>query len=346
MARGGPPDAAAEASVSIVVPVYRGALTLPSLLAEILPLTDGFTTPDGIPARVVEVLLVHDQGPDESDDVIRQLAQDHPVVRPVWLSRNYGQHAATLAGMERSTGDWIVTMDEDGQHDPSEIGRFIDVAVRERSTLVYAAPTNEAPHGFLRNLTSRMAKGVIDVLSGSKGSALFNSYRLVLGDVGRRVARHAARGVYLDVALGWVAHNVSTCPVRLREEGQRPSGYSYRSLFSHFWRLVLTSGTRLLRLVSLVGVAFALAGLAYAAFLIVLRIVDSPPAGWTTLAVLVLLSTGGILISLGVIAEYLGVTLNVAMGRPLYVITDDLDEGPLGMRPTRREPPADREQGP
>ncbi|MCE1177525.1 MAG: glycosyltransferase [Micrococcales bacterium] len=319
--------------MSIVIPVYRGATTLAPLLSEIEPMMHGFATPDGIDARVCEVLLVHDQGPDDSDDAIRTLSAAYPgVVRPVWLSRNYGQHAATLAGMEHATCDWIVTMDEDGQHNPADIGAMIDVAVREQSTLVYGAPTNEPPHSFLRNLTSKGSKWVIDTLSGSRNSAIFHSYRLILGDYGRRVAQYAASGVYLDVALGWVAHNVTTCPIELRQEGDRPSGYNYRTLFSHFWRMVLTSGTRLLRLVSVLGAAFAVAGLLYAAALIAMRVFGDPPAGWTSLAVLVLISTGGILFSLGVIAEYLGVTLNVAMGRPLYLTTSDLADGPLGVR--------------
>ena len=86
--------------------------------------------------------------------------------------------------------------------------------------------------------------------SGGNDASIFHSYRLVLGEVGRSVAAYAGAGVYLDVALGWVAGTAATCPVRLRAEGDRPSGYSLRRLLSHFWRMVLTSGTRLLRLVS------------------------------------------------------------------------------------------------
>ena len=84
------------------------------------------------------MLLVHDCGPDDSARVMRELAP-HPFVRPVWLSRNFGQHAATLAGMASSGGDWIVTMDEDGQHDPAYIGAMLDVALAEQASVVYAS---------------------------------------------------------------------------------------------------------------------------------------------------------------------------------------------------------------
>jgi len=86
-------------------------MTLGSLIDEILPLTNPSTTTDGNEFQIVEVLLVNDRGPDRSDEVIRQLASAHDFIRPLWLSRNFGQHPATLAGMASSSGDWIVTMD-------------------------------------------------------------------------------------------------------------------------------------------------------------------------------------------------------------------------------------------
>ena len=82
----------------------------------------------------------------------------------------------------------------------------------------------------------------------------------MLGEVGRGVAAYAGAGVYLDVALGWVAGRAATCPVELRERGRPPVGLPPAPLLSHFWRMVLTSGTRPLRLVSVLGVAFALLG--------------------------------------------------------------------------------------
>ena len=137
--------------ISVVVPVYQGERSLPALLAELEPHTRCSHTPDGTPYVVEEVVLVFDHGPDHSAATLRGLAAALPFVRVVWLSRNFGQHAATLAGMASSGGEWIVTLDEDGQHDPADIPRLLDVALRTSSTLVYAQPTNPAPHGAWRN---------------------------------------------------------------------------------------------------------------------------------------------------------------------------------------------------
>jgi undecaprenyl-phosphate 4-deoxy-4-formamido-L-arabinose transferase len=227
-----------------------------------------------------------------------------------------------------------VTLDEDGQHNPADIGAMLDVAMRRQASVVYAQPTNEPPHGALRNLASRGAKWTVDRLVGGESSSAFNSFRLMLGEVARGVGAYAGAGVYLDVALGWIAGDVATCPVELREEGRRESGYTLRTLASHFWRMVLTSGTRLLRLVSVLGVAFGLLGALFALVLGVIRLTGSVPvAGWTSVMVVVLVGTGAVLFSLGIVAEYLGVAVNMAMGKPLYLITSDPVDGPLGRRP-------------
>lgn len=329
-----PEDVGPGHQISVVIPVYGGENHLTEVVEELAGYTDGQESPDGHRFRVSEVMLVHDCGRDESPKVMRALASKYDFVRPVWLSRNYGQHAATLAGMASAGGDWIVTIDEDGQQDPAFIGSMLDVALRQQARVVYAKPTNRPPHGPVRNASSRAAKRMIKALSGGADASTYNSYRLILGEVGRSIAAYAGSGVYLDVALGWVAGDPAVAPVTLRPEGEgRQSGYSTRTLVSHFWRMVLTGGTRGLRLVSLLGVAFAILGVLFAAFVIVRQLTDPvPEQGWTSLIVVILISTGVILFSLGVIAEYVGVAVNMAMGKPLYLITQDPEEGPLGRR--------------
>lgn len=322
---------AAPHQVSIVVPVYQGEHSLEGLVDEIVPWTKDFTTPGGRAARVAEVLFVYDHGPDQSDQVIRKLVARFDFVHAVWLSRNFGQHAGTLAGMASSGGDWIVTLDEDGQHDPAAIGTMLDVALDQQATLVYARPTNPPPHGLARNIASRGSKWILRKLLGGGRSSSYHSYRLMLGEVGRSVAAYAGSGVYLDVALEWVAGEIAECPVAMRGGADRQSGYSLRSLVSHFWRMVLTSGTRGLRVVSVLGGLLGLSGVAVAIWLVISRLAsDETPQGWTSTIVVVLLSGGAVLVSLGIVAEYIGVAVNMAMGKPLYLIVGDPQKGPLG----------------
>lgn len=316
-------------TISVVIPVYGGELTLENTVQELLPLAIAGHTPEGIDFVVSEIILVDDRGPDASDAVIRHLSSAHPVVHAVWLSRNFGQHAATLAGMAASTGDWVVTVDEDGQYDPSEIGALLDGALADSAQVVYGRPLNPVPHGVLRGAASRMSKVLVKAVSGSRGAPDFNSFRLVLGSTARSVAELAGPGVYLDIALEWIAGRHTTVGVTLRGE-QRKSGYSTRSLLSHFWRLVISSGTRVLRMVSFVGVLLGLLGVVFAIWIVGEKLflgIDS--AGWASTMVVLLLGCGTILFALGVIAEFMGAILQIAMGKPAFHTTIDPELSPL-----------------
>lgn len=307
--------------ISLVIPVYQGETTLPALIGEVLPLTREQTTPCGHHFVICEVLLVHDCGPDRSDRTIESLDAQHPFVQPVWLSRNYGQHAATLAGMASATGDWVATIDEDGQQNPIDIGHMLDTALSASLQLVYAMPSNPPPHGWLRNSLSHTAKVVTTKLLGSGAIGRFNSFRLIDGEIARSLAAYCGNGVYLDIALFWITGRVGHCPVRLRNEMERFSGYSYMKLLAHFWRLLLTAGTRPLRFITLMGfssiaLATAITGYAiYAKFS-----AQVPVQGWTSLVIVVAFFSGCILTALGVIAEYLAVTTGIVMGKPLYIV--------------------------
>ena len=147
-------------------------------------------------------------------------------MRPVWLSRNFGQHAATLAGIAASGGEWVVTMDEDGQHDPERHRRAArhrhDRAGRRRLRPPdqRAAARRPAQHRLPGRQVARPPA------RQGRPAGAFYSYRLVLGEVARSVAAYAGPGIYLDVAISWVASRIATCPVEMRSEGDRPSGYT------------------------------------------------------------------------------------------------------------------------
>jgi polyisoprenyl-phosphate glycosyltransferase len=303
---------------------------LPVLLEELAVLAPLQHTLGGACFRMSEVVLVHDSGPDRSDVVIRELAQKYDFVRPVWLARNFGTHAATLAGMANTTSDWIVTMDEDGQHDPQAIGSMLDTALRTRSELVYAFPTNRPFHTRFRNFTSRVAHWLARVISGGD-LRHFHSFRFVLGEIGRDVAARCGESVYLDVALTWFIGRRAIVPVAMRKERELGSGFSTRALIAHFWRMVLTSGTRPLRLITVLGALLSVVALALIVWIVVEKIAGNVPVkGWASLTVILLVTNGATLFSLGILAEYLGVAAKASMGKPLYVVVADPELGPIG----------------
>jgi polyisoprenyl-phosphate glycosyltransferase len=327
-----PSNTAFVHGVSVVVPVYQGETTLRPLVNELLSLTTESTTSKGRHFRVIEVLLVYDHGPDGSGGVIRSLAADHAVVRAVWLSRNFGQHAATLAGIASSGGAWVITMDEDGQHVPGDIGSLLDTALDHGAQLVYGQHDHGPPHSRWRNVTSAAARKIGRWLAGSNPQT-YSSFRLILGTHARAVAAYCGPRIYLDSALSWAIGSVEACTVTTRPEWRAESGYRLRTLLSHFWTLVLSSGTRPLRIVTGLGMVCAFAGFAGAIAIAVQQLrTDYDVPGWASVIVALLVTSGLILFALGVVAEYVGALLRTVQGRPLYIVLDDPEAGPLGHR--------------
>jgi glycosyltransferase involved in cell wall biosynthesis len=307
--------------ISVVIPVFQGEHSLKPLIDEISAYFQDARTDSGHLMVVSEVLLVHDCGPDRSDLKISQMAQSYPQVKPIWLTRNFGQHAATLAGMSSATGDWIVTMDEDGQHSPEGISKLLDVALDNDLQVVYARPANKPPHTFLRNLTSRLSKRIGRAMTGREAVEYFHSFRIIRGEIGRSLAAYCGYGVFLDVGLLWVAGRIGQCPIKMRAESGRPSGYSFTRLLAHFWNMLLTAGTRPLRLITLLGFVSVVVALLIGGFALYEKVVGNVQVqGWSSLVIVVSFFSGCILLALGMIAEYLAVSIGIAMGKPLYVI--------------------------
>jgi glycosyltransferase involved in cell wall biosynthesis len=316
--------------VSVVVPVYQGERTLDTLVEEIMPFTSVQRTPHGQLFRVTDVILVNDGAIDGSSPVMASLASRYAFVTPVWLSRNFGQHPATLAGMASSTGDWVVTLDEDGQHNPADIPAMIDRAEESGAKLVYAEPLNPPPHSFWRNLGSFAVKSLGRALAGNRDIGRFSSFRLIRGEIARSLAAYCGQGVYLDVALSWVLDKHAFCPVMLRAERGRPSGYNLKRLVAHFWRFILTAGTRPLRIIAVLGTLSIVAAFGISVFAVWQKVAHQVPIqGWTSLVIVVSFFSGLILFSLGVIAEFLAMTLTMAMGRPLYLIESRHDRSKI-----------------
>lgn len=308
----------------MVIPVYDGGRTLPSLMAEIEPLTKLQRTAQGFDYVVSEVLLVWDGGSSDSAARLQEISANFEWARPIWLSRNFGQHAATLAGMSSTSGEWVITLDEDGQHDPAFIGQLLDCALTESAQLVYAAPTNGRPHGAFRNLSSASARWMFNLLVGESNIDQFHSYRLMLGEVARGTAAYTGPGVYLDVALSWVVSSSTVTPVPMRNEGRAASNYSFKKLLAHFGRLVISSGTRPLIFVSIIGFVFFMLGILFSLWVLFQRLfTDNIPQGWTSSFVATLVVGGLTLLSLGVIAQYLRTAVNMSLGKPLYVVVED-----------------------
>lgn len=214
--------------VSIVIPVYRGETTLPTLIEKIRSLVAEQSTPDGLKYVICESILVHDCGPDRSDLVLEEISASCPFVRVVWLSRNYGQHAATMAGMASASGDWVVTLDADGQHLPAEIPRLL--ALAPESDLVLGTRDHLfAEMSSVRRSSNRLSSRAISWAAGQTLSDVQTGFRYysrrLIERLGGMRGRFEAESVVVvrSVRAGLC---VRTTPIRLgRADGRSTSHY-------------------------------------------------------------------------------------------------------------------------
>ena len=317
-------------TIDVVIPVFNGKESLEGVVSSLEHFLCESISPSGIKFTIREIILVFDWGNDGTELLLRELDKRHNHIRVIWLTRNFGQHAATLAGMASSTADWIITIDEDGQQNPNDIPRMLDTALKQSAQLVYARPTNSPPHGWFRNAASRFTKGPVARFLTGGNVRDFNSFRLITGELGRTISAYVGHGVYLDVALEWIVRKSATCDVELNRGINRPSGYNRRNLLSHFWRLVLSSGTRLLRLASIAGVLSFLGGTVLIIAVIFGKLFyDYSVTGWASVFVALLLFGGLILLVIGIVAEYIGLLVRTSVGKPLYVIGSDPQQSAL-----------------
>ena len=314
-------------TVSIVVPVYSGEDYLRELTAEVDRLRQRWID-SGPLLAMDELIFVDDSAIDRSAELLDQIAKEKSWVRVVHLSRNFGTHAATDAGILQSSGDWVVTLDEDLQHPPAAIPAMLRKAADTECDIVYANPEGDVHERGLRDVSSRSYKRIIQWLTGNPHIRSVNSFRLIRGPIARAASGLSSHDTYFDIALSWFTQRVETVRMNLKDRRYiqtGKSGFTFRSLLSHARRLLLSSQLRVLRLGSLLGFFFVFISVVGGIVLVLVRLLapDSfAPHGWASLMLTVMLMGGLALLLLGLLLEYTTILVLHAHGKPLFFAID------------------------
>ncbi|EWT00466.1 glycosyl transferase [Intrasporangium oryzae NRRL B-24470] len=307
-------------NLSVIIPCYRSRQTLPELVERLqveLPKI----------AEAYEVILVVDGSPDDTYAVARSLELRFPAtVRALLLRRNYGQHNALLAGLARAKYEFTVTMDDDLQHRPEELATLIAPLSDPLVDLVYGVAVEEE-HGVFRSLASRMVKAALsaaDVPSARDVSA-FRAFRTDLRDGFAHVADPFAS---IDVLLSWTTNSIRRVEITMDHRTVGTSSYTFSSLARHAMNMVTGYGTVPLKLVTWLGFGCSLLGFALLVFVLVRFIAgDIAVAGFTTLASMLAILSGAMMLSIGILGEYIGRLHFRSMQRPTFLVRVDGGEG-------------------
>ena len=263
-----------------------------------------------------------DRSPDGAWQILRELTIADPRVRALRLSRNFGQQAAITAGIGASRSTWTVVMDCDLQ-DPPEFVADLYAKAQEGFDIVLGR-RKEKKHSFFRLLAARLYFRFLRLFLGVHISGEYGSFSIIAAKVREAFLRVPDRDRHYLPILLWLGFNRASIDYEHGERHAGKSSYSLRSLVRLAVEGVFFQTASLLRWIVYLGFCVALAGALLAVALIVLAILVNPPPGWTSLAVLILLVGGFIIVSTGVTGLYIGKIFQQVKNRPLFLVDEEL----------------------
>lgn len=303
--------------ISYVIPCYRSEHTLEQVVAEVT------ATMGTLPQYDYEVVLVNDCSPDGTLGVIRRLVTADSHVQGVDLARNFGQHAALMAGFHQCTGDVIVCLDDDGQTPANEVGKLLE-QIDAGYDVVYARYDNKRQAGW-RNLGSWVNSKMTEIMLGKPPELVVNSYFAARRFVVDEMLRYEHCYPYVIGLVLRTTKNICNVPVhhRAREEGR--SGYTLGKLLGLWMNGFTSFSVKPLRIATYFGTLSAAAGFLYLIYIVINHFTrHTAPLGWASTMALLLVLGGAILIVLGLIGEYVGRIYMCANAAPQYVAREYL----------------------
>lgn len=298
--------------LSVVIPVYRSAKTLPELTARLLAVLDGTDL-------CYELVFVDDCSPDDAWEVLQRLRAEHPDrIVAIQLMRNYGQHNALMCGFRHAEGQFIVTMDDDLQNPPEEIIKLLD-AIRSRSLDLVYGSYGDKKHAALRNLSSRIVNTFYRAVF--KTNVTVTSFRIMRRELLESILYYSLNFTFIDGLLAWSTNRIGEVLVEHRSRAQGRSGYSLSKLLVLAFNLFTNFSLLPLQFVTTCGLLSAVGGLGLAVFYLIQYLLSNITVpGYASIIIAVLVLGGAQLLSLGIIGEYLGrLHLNVNR-KPQYVV--------------------------
>jgi len=286
-----------KAIYSVVIPVYNSE----KIVASTVSLVREFFLARGLR---FEIVLVNDGSPDASWEVVSGLARQYPEVVAIDLLKNYGQHHANLCGFREAKGDFIITMDDDLQNPPEEIGKLIEMA-QQGYDLVLGRFENKQ-HSFVRRIGSRLVGWLNRKVFEIKGDLVLSNFRIVRRDVVDRICRDRSFAPYIPgLVLKYSARRCNVLVKHLpRAEGK--SNYTWRKILRLVATILFNYSSIPLRYGAAFG--FVVAGGSFLLslyFLLEAMAMGTHAPGWASLVVLLSFFNGVLILLLSVIGEYL-----------------------------------------
>ncbi len=305
-------DALPQPAVSIVIPVFNEAASIPRLHTRLHQVLQQL-------GRSFEVVYVDDGSTDRSLQELLVIQGGDPAVKVVTLARNAGQHAAVLAGFAHARGAVVVTLDADLQNPPEEIPRLLAEIDAGHDAVGTRREGRNDP--FLRRaisaVVSRLASLAVGVPMTDCGSMLRAYQRPVVDDI----LRLAERALFIPALGAWLARRPTEISIRHEARLAGRSRYSPLRFMQLGFDLMTGFSLVPIQLVSLAGLGVALLGIAFGAYLLLRRLVLGPESeGLFTLFAILFVFVGILIFAVGLVGEYVGRIYAEVRRRPPYIV--------------------------
>lgn len=283
---------------SIVVPVYRGGKSLIELTKRLISTFNSINND-------FEIVFVYDCGPGNSWNIINNLRLEYPfLIKAIRLSRNFGQHNATICGFKYTEGSFIITMDEDLQHRPEDIPLLIENMNKTNADVTYGK-YHELKHSPFRNATSAILKKMLQI-SLPDLHPDYTAFRLIKAPIAKATLNMNNSYTFLDGYISWITTNVASVTVNHEERSEGKSAYTITKLINHAINIFVTFSILPIRIVTFSSFIIFLLSLSYSLYIFFRKIFFNDfISGYASTMIFMGLGIGLILFALGVIGEYL-----------------------------------------
>ena len=301
--------------LSFVIPCYRSENTVVHVLEEIKEkMTER-------PEYTFEVITVNDNSPDHVLDVLREYASTHDFLKVVDLTRNFGQHAALMAGFRHVTGDIVICLDDDGQTPADEVGKLL-AGIEEGHDVVYAKYAHKQHSGF-RNFGSKVNELMTRVMLGKPRELYLSSYFAASRFVIDEILRYKNPYPYVIGLVLRTTKNITNVEVAHREREVGVSGYTMGKLLGLWFNGFTAFSIKPLRIATAMGCLTACGGFLYGIYTVVKKFVNpNVPIGFSAMMAALVFIGGMIMLMLGLIGEYIGRIYISLNNSPQYVIRE------------------------
>jgi glycosyltransferase involved in cell wall biosynthesis len=319
--------------ISVVIPLYDEGAALPELLSSVTAALDksGFS---------YELILIDDGSPDNTWTTITAETARNPAIRGLRLSRNFGKELALCAGLEHARGDAVIVMDGDGQHPPALLPEMVALWRTTGADIVEAVKTKRGPESLSGKLSALLFYIILNKLSGFdlKGAS---DFKLMNRKTVNAWLAMPERNVFFRGMTVWTGFTTVRLPFEVPPRSAGKSSWSYLKRL----RLAVIGLTAFssfpLQLVTLAGGVFFVFAVLLGAQTLYLKLLGRAVSGFATVILLELIIGSFLMISLGIIGEYLARIYEEVKGRPRYIVTDSI-EPPINPPPPASESIAPR----